>query len=109
MAIEEGPAWFDRLGLSEPERRFLPIQLTSFIGRQRELSDAKRLLATAPLLTLTGPGGSGKTRLCIQMAAETAAAFPEGASKRSAARSHGAMACSAGEPSGCLRRAQSFA
>ena len=44
----------------EPEQRFLPVPLTSFIGRERELLDAKRLLASARLLTLTGPGGSGK-------------------------------------------------
>jgi predicted ATPase/DNA-binding CsgD family transcriptional regulator len=63
---------------TESEPRFLPVQLTSFIGRERELSDAKRLLASARLLTLTGPGGSGKTRLCIQMASEAAPAFPDG-------------------------------
>jgi len=65
-------------GRAETERRLLPVQLTSFIGRERELTDAKRLLASARLLTLTGPGGSGKTRLCIEMASETAPAFPDG-------------------------------
>lgn len=43
----------------------LAATLTSFVGRQRELSDVVRLLATARLVTLTGPGGCGKTRLAI--------------------------------------------
>jgi predicted ATPase/DNA-binding CsgD family transcriptional regulator len=46
----------------------LPIQLTRFVGRQREIDDVKRLLADARLLTLTGPGGSGKTRLALEVA-----------------------------------------
>jgi predicted ATPase/DNA-binding CsgD family transcriptional regulator len=46
----------------------LPIQLTSFIGREREVVDIKRLLLSARLVTLTGTGGSGKTRLAIQLA-----------------------------------------
>ncbi len=56
----------------------LPIQLTSFVGRQRELAEAGRLLHGTRLLTLTGAGGSGKTRLCIQLAVESAADFPDG-------------------------------
>ena len=47
----------------------LPVQLTSFVGRD-ELEPARRLLATSRLLTLTGPGGTGKTRLALQLAAE---------------------------------------
>jgi hypothetical protein len=43
----------------------LPKPLTSFIGRERELAQATRLLQGSYLVTLTGPGGSGKTRLCI--------------------------------------------
>ena len=46
----------------------LPRPLTSFIGRERELAEARRLLERSCLLTLTGPGGSGKTRLCIELA-----------------------------------------
>jgi len=56
----------------------LPRPLTSFIGRERELAQAKRLLAASYLVTLTGPGGSGKTRLCIALAAEVAADYPDG-------------------------------
>jgi hypothetical protein len=56
----------------------LPSQLTSFVGRQQELADARRLLDGTRLLTLTGPGGSGKTRLAIQLATTVAADFPDG-------------------------------
>src|SRR5437762_13602002 len=48
----------------------LPRQLTSFVGRERELGEVKRLLGTAPLLTLTGAGGRGKTRLALQVVAD---------------------------------------
>jgi len=58
--------------------RSLPRPLTSFIGRERELAEAKRLLAGSYLLTLTGPGGSGKTRLCIALAAAVAGDYPDG-------------------------------
>jgi len=56
----------------------LPIQLTSFIGRDREISQVKRLLSTTRLLTLTGAGGAGKTRLALQVAAEALDDFPDG-------------------------------
>ena len=56
----------------------LPRPLTSFIGRERELAQARRLLAGSYLVTLTGPGGSGKTRLCIALAAEVAGDYPDG-------------------------------
>src|SRR6185503_6869612 len=48
----------------------LPVQLTSFIGRERELAEAKQKLDGARLLTLIGPGGTGKTRLSLQLAAD---------------------------------------
>jgi predicted ATPase/DNA-binding CsgD family transcriptional regulator/transcriptional regulator with XRE-family HTH domain len=47
----------------------LPAQLTSFVGRQRELAEVRELLQTTRLVTLTGPGGTGKTRLSLQVAA----------------------------------------
>ena len=56
----------------------LPKPLTSFIGRERELAQAKRLLRDSCLVTLTGPGGSGKTRLCIALAAAVAGDYPDG-------------------------------
>ena len=72
-------------GLDSSSRRVLdggsgglPWPLTSFIGRERELAEARRLLKGSCLLTLTGPGGGGKTRLCIELAAEAAAGYPDG-------------------------------
>jgi len=57
----------------------LPIPLSSFIGREREIVEVKRLLTEHRLLTLTGPGGSGKTRLALQVAADLRADYPDGA------------------------------
>jgi predicted ATPase/DNA-binding CsgD family transcriptional regulator len=56
----------------------LPRPPTSFVGRQQELADARRLLAHNRLLTLTGPGGCGKTRLAIELAAGVADEYPDG-------------------------------
>jgi predicted ATPase/class 3 adenylate cyclase len=56
----------------------LPTQLTSFVGRERELAEASALLAANRLVTLTGPGGTGKTRLSLQVAADAADDFPDG-------------------------------
>jgi predicted ATPase/DNA-binding CsgD family transcriptional regulator len=56
----------------------LPKSLTSFVGRERELAQAKRLLKDSYLVTLTGPGGGGKTRLCIALASEVAGDYPDG-------------------------------
>jgi len=56
----------------------LPVQLTSFVGREREMADVKTLLSRTRLLTLTGVGGSGKTRLALQAGADVLEAFPDG-------------------------------
>jgi predicted ATPase/class 3 adenylate cyclase/DNA-binding CsgD family transcriptional regulator len=56
----------------------LPTQLTSFVGREKELADAKRLLQNTHLLTLIGPGGTGKTRLSLQTANEMLDQYPDG-------------------------------
>src|SRR5579875_2147363 len=60
----------------------LPIELSRFIGREREIADVRRLLAgvaSGPrLLTLTGVGGSGKTRLARRVAITLASSFPDG-------------------------------
>ena len=53
----------------------LPVQLTSFVGRQAELSQVRELLTQNRLLTLTGAGGSGKTRLAIQTAGQLSGEF----------------------------------
>ena len=56
----------------------LPRQLTGFIGREREMADVKRLLTTTSLLSLTGTGGAGKTRLALQVAADVLEGYPDG-------------------------------
>src|SRR5206468_3334094 len=56
----------------------LPRQLTSFIGREKEMADVKRLLSTAYLVTLTGSGGAGKTRLALQVAADVVEDYRDG-------------------------------
>ncbi len=56
----------------------LPRQLTSFIGREKEMAEVKRLLSAAYIVTLTGVGGSGKTRLALQIAAEVVDRYPDG-------------------------------
>ena len=56
----------------------LPQQVTSFIGRERELADAKRLLEGTRLLTLLGMGGLGKTRLSLQIGADVLEKYPDG-------------------------------
>ena len=62
----------------------LPVQLTGFIGRARELAETKDLLGSHPLLTLTGAGAAGGTRLSIRLLADdVAAAFPDACSPQS--------------------------
>ncbi len=58
----------------------LPLQLTSFVGREREVADLEKLLAgdDVRLLTLTGPGGCGKTRLALTAASRQAGGFEDG-------------------------------
>src|SRR2546430_12661060 len=65
---------------AKPWQQFsnLPIDVTSFVGRRRELSEARRLLGDARLLTLAGAGGVGKTRLALRVAAEVRRTFPDG-------------------------------
>ncbi|HEY5521421.1 MAG TPA: tetratricopeptide repeat protein [Candidatus Limnocylindrales bacterium] len=57
----------------------LPATLTSFVGREREIADLGELLSRARLVTLTGPGGTGKTRLSIEVARKAEDGFPGGA------------------------------
>ena len=57
----------------------LPIQQTSFIGREQEIEEVKRLLGASRLVTLMGAGGAGKTRLSIQVAADLTDGFKHGA------------------------------
>jgi len=56
----------------------LPLQMTPFIGRERETADLKQLLTTRRLVTLTGFGGCGKTRLALHVAADVMEEYPDG-------------------------------
>ncbi|MFD6065305.1 protein kinase domain-containing protein [Rhodococcus wratislaviensis] len=57
----------------------LPLELSSFVGRRRELTEAKNLLSSSRLLTLVGIGGVGKTRLALRLAASIQREFDDGA------------------------------
>jgi predicted ATPase/class 3 adenylate cyclase len=59
-------------------RTNLPVPATAFLGREAELAEVVGLLEDARLLTLTGPGGTGKTRLALQAAAAASEAYPDG-------------------------------
>ena len=63
---------------TETPRNNLPSQLTSFIGREHEIAEVKRLLGATRLLTLTGAGGCGKSRLALQVASEVLDDYPDG-------------------------------
>jgi non-specific serine/threonine protein kinase len=67
-----------RAGSGEARAHNLPAQLTSFVGRSRESEDVQRSLAGARLVTLTGAGGCGKTRLALHVAANLLPQFPQG-------------------------------
>lgn len=78
LTAPELPAQFPALRSLESVPNNLPEQLSSFIGREREMAEVKRLLASTRLLTLTGPGGTGKTRLSLQVAADLFDQFRDG-------------------------------
>ena len=74
------PADFPSLRTLDSRPNNLPVQFTQFIGREQEVSALQHLLQRdgVRLLTLTGPGGTGKTRLGLQVAAELSEVFPDG-------------------------------
>lgn len=74
----ELPAKFPALASLDAYPNNLPMQLTRFVGRERELADLTELLATNRLVTITGPGGCGKTRLSLQIGADILGDFPDG-------------------------------
>jgi predicted ATPase len=81
----QGPIWLFQLGsdqfppLKTISNTNLPRPASSFVGRERELAEVTSLVQNgARLLTLSGPGGSGKTRLAIEAAAELVQDFPNG-------------------------------
>ncbi|HKC90980.1 MAG TPA: adenylate/guanylate cyclase domain-containing protein, partial [Candidatus Limnocylindria bacterium] len=78
LVISGSPADFPPLRTLDRIRTFLPPQPSTFIGRAREIAEGQRLLERARLVTLTGPGGTGKTRLSLRIAEESAEAFDDG-------------------------------
>jgi len=72
------PSEFPPLDTQKTINHNLPVKLTSFIGRERELEEIRTRLEDARLLTLIGPGGTGKTRLSIQLGGEQLSTFPDG-------------------------------
>jgi len=69
---------FPQLRTVEGPGDHLPTQLTSFVGRQREVAEVAHLLRQHRLVTLTGAGGAGKTRLALRVAEELIGDFPDG-------------------------------
>src|SRR3984893_10200295 len=66
--------------MARPSRRLgnVPSETTTFIGRRRELSEIRKKLAEARLVSLVGPGGVGKTRLAIRAATDLGRGFRDG-------------------------------
>jgi predicted ATPase/class 3 adenylate cyclase len=79
LDIDGLPADFPALKTLDARPGNLPTQLTTFVGRDGEISDLIDLLRTHRLVTLTGPGGSGKTRLALQAAGHLMDELPDGA------------------------------
>jgi len=65
-------------GLTRQRPGDLPVEVTGFVGRRRELAELARLIRTARLVTVTGPGGVGKTRVALRAAAGLAGEFADG-------------------------------
>jgi predicted ATPase/DNA-binding SARP family transcriptional activator len=86
LAVDPSPAttglyqWLAQAAFQTPEARItnLPVPLTSFVGRAREMARVKELLSQARLVSLTGAGGCGKTRLAIQVASDLVDSFRDG-------------------------------
>ena len=75
----ELPGEFPPLRSLDVRRHNLPVAVTSFVGRERELDEVLRLLENSRLVTLAGTGGAGKTRLALQAAAAAVEGFRDGA------------------------------
>jgi len=78
LVVPDLPADFPPLHSLEARQHDLPAQVTSFVGRQRERDQLVELLGSCRLVTLTGPGGTGKTRLAIEVADGCIDAFADG-------------------------------
>jgi len=78
LVIPSLPVEFPPLKTLEAYRHNLPMQMTSFIGREKEMEEIKQSILTHRLITLIGSGGTGKTRLSLQVAADLLDQFPHG-------------------------------
>lgn len=78
VVTAELPADFPPIDTLDPATNNLPVQLTSFVGRAAELQALRALLERNRFVTITGPGGIGKTRFALQAAAEVLESFAEG-------------------------------
>jgi class 3 adenylate cyclase len=78
VCVDGLPQEFPPLAMSTSHSYNLPLQLISFIGRVQEIGDVTKLLEENRLVTLLGPGGTGKTRLSLRVAEEMLAYFPNG-------------------------------
>ncbi len=78
LVIDGLPARFPPVRTIDAMPTNLPVAATSFVGRTREVAAGRDLLESTRLLTLTGPGGTGKTRLALRLASESLEAFPDG-------------------------------
>ena len=78
LVVPDLPSEFAPLNTLESFNHNLPAQLTSFIGREKEMDDIKNLIAAQRIVTLIGSGGAGKTRLSLRVGAESLGQFPNG-------------------------------
>jgi hypothetical protein len=78
LAHPDLPAEFPPLRSLDALPNNLPLQLTSFVGREPELVTLRQAPAAYPLATLTGAGGCGKTRLTLRAATHLLGAYPDG-------------------------------
>jgi predicted ATPase/class 3 adenylate cyclase len=78
LVIPNLPVDFPPIKTLDAYRHNLPTQLTSFIGREKEMAEIKQAVTGHRLVTLTGSGGTGKTRLSLQVAADLLDQFPNG-------------------------------
>ena len=79
LVIEGTPSEFPPPRTLDARPNNLPVELTSFIGREQEFDELRRLLGRTRLLTLTGAGGTGKSRLALHVASETMTEYADGA------------------------------
>ena len=105
LELDGLPNEFPPLATLDNRPTNLPVQPNAFIGRERELAETRALLEREDvrLLTLIGPGGTGKTRLALQLAADVARAVRATASSSSRCRRSGTGSSSC--PRSCARSA----